>query len=311
MATPQLLLVPNRYKSGVLYSQLPESGAGDFAVVRATTAYRVNASGILESVASGVPRLDFGVSGCPALLVEASGTNLLTRNLDFANWTASTNLTRADSGIASPVSGFNWALVTSPSGTYSASQSITSVVTLSLDNTKQYFTTLYLRRGTNRYAAIRTGGSNYTDVIDFDTAAIIRTGGNTINKVESSLVNRGTYFEYRTTSQTTTTYVPARLYIVKNPLVPINGTTGIPDAETFVGTETVLALGGNFEVDRRSSLIVAGAAATTRNADVMTVTPPVGTTLITTTFEDGSNVEIIPSGTYTIPNGRIRSIVMT
>jgi hypothetical protein len=255
--------------------------------------------------------LDFGVSGCPALLVEASGTNLLTRNLDFANWTASTNLTRADSGIASPVSGFNWALVTSPSGTYSASQSITSVVTLSLDNTKQYFTTLYLRRGTNRYAAIRTGGSNYTDVIDFDTAAIIRTGGNTINKVESSLVNRGTYFEYRTTSQTTTTYVPARLYIVKNPLVPINGTTGIPDAETFVGTETVLALGGNFEVDRRSSLIVAGAAATTRNADVMTVTPPVGTTLITTTFEDGSNVEIIPSGTYTIPNGRIRSIVMT
>jgi hypothetical protein len=40
----------------------------------------VNANGLIESVASGVPRLDYytsgGTAGCPALLVEASGTNL-------------------------------------------------------------------------------------------------------------------------------------------------------------------------------------------------------------------------------------------
>lgn len=77
MATPSILIVPDRYKSGVLYSQLPESGAVDFDVTRATTAYRTNASGVLESVASGVPRLDYpAAGGCPALLVEPAATNL-------------------------------------------------------------------------------------------------------------------------------------------------------------------------------------------------------------------------------------------
>jgi hypothetical protein len=77
MATPTILIVPDRFKSGVLYSQLPESGAVDFDVTRATTAFRVNASGILESVASGVPRLDYpAAGGCPSLLVEPAATNL-------------------------------------------------------------------------------------------------------------------------------------------------------------------------------------------------------------------------------------------
>jgi hypothetical protein len=84
MATPSMLIVPDRYKSGVLYSQLPESGAVDFDVTRATTAYRTNASGILEQVASGVPRLDYpAAGGCPSLLVEPAATNLLLRSEEF------------------------------------------------------------------------------------------------------------------------------------------------------------------------------------------------------------------------------------
>jgi hypothetical protein len=90
MATPSMLIVPDRYKSGVLYSQLPESGAVDLDVTRATTAYRTNASGILESVASGVPRLDYpAAGGCPSLLVEPAATNLVLRSEEFDNayWT--------------------------------------------------------------------------------------------------------------------------------------------------------------------------------------------------------------------------------
>jgi hypothetical protein len=84
MATPTILIVPDRYKSGVLYSQLPESGAVDFGVTRATTAFRTNASGILESVASGVPRLDYpAAGGCPSLLVEPAATNLVLRSEEF------------------------------------------------------------------------------------------------------------------------------------------------------------------------------------------------------------------------------------
>jgi hypothetical protein len=54
----------------------------DFDVTRATTAYRTNASGILESVASGVPRLDYPIGGgCPSLLVEPAATNLFLNSV--------------------------------------------------------------------------------------------------------------------------------------------------------------------------------------------------------------------------------------
>jgi molybdopterin-binding protein len=50
-----------------------------FTVSRNTTATRVNSSGLIESVASGVPRIDWLGQSCPALLVEPSATN-------FARW---------------------------------------------------------------------------------------------------------------------------------------------------------------------------------------------------------------------------------
>jgi hypothetical protein len=79
MPTPSLLIVPARFKTGKLYSQIPTSGAGDFTVTRNTAARRFNSAGLLESVASGIPRLDYATSGgtvgCPALLVEPAATN--------------------------------------------------------------------------------------------------------------------------------------------------------------------------------------------------------------------------------------------
>ena len=86
MPTPSLLIVPARFKTGRLYSQIPvpvapaTTGAGDFTVTRNTTATRFTSAGLLESVASGIPRLDYytsgGTAGCPALLVEPAATNL-------------------------------------------------------------------------------------------------------------------------------------------------------------------------------------------------------------------------------------------
>lgn len=98
MPTPSLLIVPARFKSGKLYSQLPTSGAGDFTVTRATIATRVNASGLIESVASGIPRLDYfasgGTVGCPALLVEPAATNGILNSTDTrTSWVLGANLT--------------------------------------------------------------------------------------------------------------------------------------------------------------------------------------------------------------------------
>jgi hypothetical protein len=98
-ASPSLLIVPARFKTGKLYTQIATTSAGvvlassgDFNVTRATTATRFNSAGLIESVASGVPRLDYftsgGTAGCPALLVEASGSNLLLQSEAFnTTWT--------------------------------------------------------------------------------------------------------------------------------------------------------------------------------------------------------------------------------
>jgi hypothetical protein len=92
-ASPSLLIVPARFKTGKLYTQIATTSAGvvlassgDFNVTRATTATRFNSAGLIESVASGVPRLDYftsgGTAGCPALLVEASGSNGILNSQD-------------------------------------------------------------------------------------------------------------------------------------------------------------------------------------------------------------------------------------
>jgi hypothetical protein len=98
MPTPSLILVPARFKSGKLYTQVATTtggvalgSSGDFNVTRATTATRVNANGLIESVASGIPRLDYytsgGTAGCPALLVEPQAQNLVPNGVGFTSST--------------------------------------------------------------------------------------------------------------------------------------------------------------------------------------------------------------------------------
>ena len=105
MPTPSLILVPARFKTGKLYTPVATTSgglvlgaSGDFNVTRATTATRFNSAGLIESVASGIPRLDYfasgGVVGCPALLVEPSAANgILNSENTATNWTIGANLT--------------------------------------------------------------------------------------------------------------------------------------------------------------------------------------------------------------------------
>jgi hypothetical protein len=77
------------------------ASSGDFNVTRATTATRVNANGFIESVASGVPRLDYstsgGTAGCPALLVEPQAQNVAR----FVNQMTAQDLPAASGGLTS------------------------------------------------------------------------------------------------------------------------------------------------------------------------------------------------------------------
>jgi hypothetical protein len=48
--TASLIVTPNGYKEGTLYSVIPSDGSGDMSVTRATTATRVNSAGLVELV---------------------------------------------------------------------------------------------------------------------------------------------------------------------------------------------------------------------------------------------------------------------
>jgi hypothetical protein len=177
MATPTILIVPDRYKSGVLYSQLPESGAVDFDVTRATTAFRTNASGVLESVASGVPRLDYpAAGGCPSLLVEPAATNLLLRSEEFDNayWNklnvtvsgnaavAPNNATTADEIIENAATGFFY--IDQP--TFAATADI------------RYSWSIHVKKTNRRYfqvTATRTSTVFGSFILDLDTGLIAAT----------------------------------------------------------------------------------------------------------------------------------------
>jgi len=80
-----LFVTPNGYKASKLYSIIPSNGAGDLDVTRATTATRVNANGLIESVANNVTRLDYLNGDCPTILLEPQRTNVQTYSEDFSN----------------------------------------------------------------------------------------------------------------------------------------------------------------------------------------------------------------------------------
>ena len=50
LETASLIVTPNGYKEGKLYSVIPSDGSGDMSVTRATTATRVNSQGLVELV---------------------------------------------------------------------------------------------------------------------------------------------------------------------------------------------------------------------------------------------------------------------
>jgi hypothetical protein len=76
-----LVLTPNGYKAGKMYSAIPTDGSGDFTFIRAGIAMRRNSVGLWEEVAANVPRLQYPVGGgCPSWLVEPQRTNSIRNN---------------------------------------------------------------------------------------------------------------------------------------------------------------------------------------------------------------------------------------
>ena len=284
MPTPSLLIVPARFKSGKLYSQIPTSGAGDFTVTRATNATRVNASGLIESVASGIPRLDYfssgGTVGCPALLVEPSGSNLAFHSSDWtSNWNA---------GVLSGTTVVtNSAISLAPDGTATANE-----IYLTSGNTN------HIRQSNSTTAVTYVSGTVYTQSAFFKagvgvgiqvqlnnpTARFAQLGYanfDLINGLVSVVsgtpdTNRAARIEnygngwYRCSYTATCTLAGTGGGVVAT-LIAASGDTRNP---SFSGTVTdyLLAWGAQLETGSvATSYIPTTTAAVTRNADVVLV----------------------------------------
>jgi len=114
MSTPfydlaSLVVVPSGVKAQKVYAQKPMTTDGQLTFSRASTATRVNASGLIETVASNVPRLDYLGSTCPKLLLEPQRVNLALQSsaIDNAAWIKgngpiiTTNIATAPDGTTS------------------------------------------------------------------------------------------------------------------------------------------------------------------------------------------------------------------
>jgi hypothetical protein len=108
-----LVVVPSGYKSGKIYAQKPLTTDGQLTFTRASTATRVNASGLIETVASGVPRLDYLGSTCPKLLLEPAATNLAILSTDYsgAGWAKSGVTLLEDRNQPDPFGGNNASII--------------------------------------------------------------------------------------------------------------------------------------------------------------------------------------------------------
>jgi hypothetical protein len=168
MSTPSLLLVPARIKAGgtflgtpgILYSQIPTNGDGDFRLQRdGLFQTRYNDQGLIERVGTNnnvnvIPRLDYytssGTPGCPALLVEPSGTNLCLQSENFlTTWsTAGTNITVTTGSTAA---------FTAPDGTTSA-----DLLTASANGSARIIQSFTFVSGTTyTYSAFAKAGSGF------------------------------------------------------------------------------------------------------------------------------------------------------
>jgi len=123
MAKPKLALIPATQGSK-LYSVLPADGVGDFTFSRGSAATRINKDGLIETVASGVSRLNYPlidgvVNGCPSHLLEPTRSNLIPYSEDFSQ----TTWQKQSAGVASaPIVTSNYAI--SPDGTLNADRVI-------------------------------------------------------------------------------------------------------------------------------------------------------------------------------------------
>ena len=258
-----LLITPNAFKAGKLYSVIPASGTGDCTVVRNTTATRVNSSGLIVSSPVNTMRIDY-TSGIPVLLNEPQSTNIFKPSNNFESW-SKTNVV------------LNGLFFNDPSGN--------SIEGYDIATTGRMFSS-YTGDGVSRFNnSIYIRANKIANLEIRDCANVNRT------------ISVGTSFKRYDLSAISVSITT--LFLIDN------RNTQIADLKIWL-YQAQVEIGSV-----ATSIIPTTTTNVTRNADVITVSPPLGTVKITTTFSDDTTQVItsIPA-TFTAPQGLIKQVLM-
>jgi len=290
MPTPSLILVPARFKTGKLYTPLATTSggvvlgaSGDFNVIRATTATRVNASGLIEVVASGIPRLDYPLGGgCPALLVEPSGSNVIVQSENWiaSGWrsdaTANVTTVSATTGTLDPY-GTNTANAISPTSGSAVHLKVGNDGSLSFTSGTIYTQSAFFKQGTGnagRYVQLTYPASRFTQegYANFDlqlgTVAVV-SGTTADSNRAASIENYGNgWYRCRLTATCNNTGTGNGFTAT---LITASGSTRAP---SFAGTITDVLYGWGAQTETGSiatSYIPTTTASATRSAEVISL----------------------------------------
>ena len=183
-----LVVTPNAYKAGKLYSIIPTDGSGDLTVTRATTATYVGSDGLIKTAGVNEVRFDYSNGSCPSILVEPQRTNLFLRSEEFNDvyWVKLGATISANA-------------INSPNGTLTADRMVDNITTGPHYVEKQFVMSsgvntlsIFCKKDNNRYIEVCAAPSILNAarfIFDFDTKTITSFGviGTTITYVGSNI----------------------------------------------------------------------------------------------------------------------------
>ena len=170
MAKPKLALIPST-QGTKLYSVLPANGVGDFAFTRGSSATRINSQGLIETVASGVSRLNYPlidgvVNGCPSHLLEPLRLQLIQYSEDFTQGWIKTRSTVTSNNLISPDGTLNADKFseTNETGLHALSKAET------VTSGSVYTFSTFIKKGSSNFIQILFGTDNVTGnpYVNFD-----------------------------------------------------------------------------------------------------------------------------------------------
>jgi hypothetical protein len=296
-----LIYYSSGYKAGKAYSLKPTDGSGDLTFTRASTATRVNESGLIESVATGVPRIDFTGAGCAKLLLEPQISNTLLNSEDLNSWL------KLDTSVTVNTT-------TSPDGTTNADTvtatgagSLSHLIyqNLAFTSGTAYSYSVFAKANTSNFIQIVFAGNLIANsYANFDLSSGTITASAFVTAKIENYGNGWYRCSISGTSAASSTNSQI-IYLINSPTAS--------RAQSFVQSgESVYLWGGSFENGSfPTSYIPTTSTAVTRVVESASVTTPVGVTQITETFGDGStNVITTIPATYTASLGQIQSVIM-